>query len=91
LPDLPQNLVNLIYSNNPIADILDSLVQNTIKHNLKVLNKFKYLYYCLKFKIKFIQWFLRSNKTKIMEKNHPNKIIALLANGVDIDDLDKYL
>jgi hypothetical protein len=39
------------------------------------------------FKIKFTQWYLRSQEAKIMESYHPNKIIAILENGVNNNDL----
>jgi len=45
----------------------------------------------LKFKIKFIQCFLRANERKIMEHNHPDKVIELLENGIDVLDLEQYL
>jgi len=62
-----------------------------IRPALKTLNRFRYLYYCLKFKIKFLQWLLRSKEAQIMKQNHPDKIIKLLESGIDVLDLDKYL
>jgi hypothetical protein len=91
LPELPVMLKTIYYDNNPITDILDSLNETSLKDSVRLLNKFRYLYYCLKLKIKFIRWFLKANEEKIIEKNHPNKIAALLNNGIDIDDLEKYL
>jgi hypothetical protein len=49
------------------------------------------LYYRFKFKIKFIQWFLKTNEAQIIEQNHPDKIIELLDSGVDVLDLDQHL
>jgi hypothetical protein len=40
---------------------------------------------------KFLKWIWINREKKAMREMHPDKIIALLANGVEIDDLDKYL
>ena len=92
LPELPDSLEDLFYFNNPICDIIEVLVDDTddisiVRNTINTLNRFRHLYYRLKFKLKFIQWFLRANETKIMEQNHPDKITALLASGVDVLDL----
>lgn len=101
LPELPEFLdvlvchSNPIYLSNPIFDILASLYVDgeiiTIHNAINALNRFKYLYYCLKFKLKFIQWSLRTKEAKIMEQNHPDKIIKLLESGKDVLELEKYL
>jgi len=97
LPALPASLITFDCSNNPISGILKDLsVNNTInilltRSTINKLNRFRHVYYILKFKIKFIQWFLRANERKIMEKNHPDKIIKLLNSGVDVLKLHEHL
>jgi len=92
LPELPKSLIALECSNNQISGILKDLSVNSrdkplVRRTINKLNRFKHLYYCLRFKLKFIQWFLRANERKIMEQNHPDKITALLASGVDVLEL----
>jgi Leucine-rich repeat (LRR) protein len=96
LPELPNSLNDLDYFINPIYDIIEVLVDDAddisiVRSTINKLNRFKHLYYRLKFKLKFIQWFLRANERKIMEQTHPDKITALLASGVDVLDLDQHL
>jgi len=91
LPELPDSLGNLEYFDNPIWYIIWDLVDDNdisiVRRTINTLNRFRHLYYHLKFKLKFIQWFLRANERKIMEQNHPDKITALLASGVDVLEL----
>jgi len=92
LPELSDSLNELDYMINPIYDIIEVLVDDAddisiVRNTINKLNRFRHLYYCLRFKLKFIQWFLRANETKIMEENHPDKITALLASGVDVLEL----
>ena len=92
LPTLPQNLEILSYINNPIYKIVDnnnsySLFQ--IKKNIQILNNFRNLYYCLKFKKQLRKWLWE----KVREPNikniyNPNYLIENLG---DDDDLDTVL
>jgi hypothetical protein len=68
------------YDEDGDAAVYTRKYMNKLKNTVEILNRFKNLYYCLKFKIKFIQWFLRSQEKKIMSKNHPTKIVELLDN-----------
>jgi hypothetical protein len=58
---------------------------------IDILNDFRYIYYCLKFKNKLKKWLLKSSEKQIIKKYHPSKINELLNIGIDIDDLDSYL
>jgi Leucine-rich repeat (LRR) protein len=96
LPLLPDSLTMIVYDDNPIHDNLMELntTIDTVQQTVLILNRFRYLYYCLRYKIKFIQWFLKVNEAKIMAKTHPDKVAALLDNGIyigDIDNLEAYL
>jgi hypothetical protein len=94
LPTLPESLDGFDYLNNPIHDILEDLIDDyadelyLVNGTIKALKRFKTAYYCMKFKLKFIQWHLRTNEARIMEQNHPSRIIKLLASGVDVLELD---
>jgi Leucine-rich repeat (LRR) protein len=67
LPTLPQNLKILRCSGNPIYEIVnnDSLI--TIKQNLQILNNFRHLYYCLKFKKQLRKWLWESKRSDCKE------------------------
>ena len=90
LPTLPTNLKNLYCYNNPIYEIVngdDSFIK--IKKNIQLLNNFRHLYYCLKFKkqLKELLW------EKVREPN-AKKIYNpkyLIENLGDHDDLDTVL
>ena len=85
---LPQNLKYLSCSNNPIYEIVnnDSLIK--IKQNIQILNNFRYLYYCLKFKdqLRKLLW-EKVREPKIKMTYHPNYLINLK----EEDDLDTFL
>jgi hypothetical protein len=80
----------LFYFNNPIYEIINSFDINIIKQRLKILNNFRYLYYCLKFKKQFRNWlWVRVREPKIREKFHYNYLIKNLSN--EEANLDKVL
>jgi hypothetical protein len=96
LPTLPQHLQEFYCFNNPIYKIVHdnrSFVNNDgsfqLKQNIRTLNNFRHLFYCLKFKKQFRKWLWE----KVREPNakklyHPNYLIEKL--GED-DDLDTVL
>jgi Leucine-rich repeat (LRR) protein len=62
---------------------------NTIKPNVKILNKFRFLYYSLKFKNKFRDWLWKKvREPKIQQQYHPSRLAELLKHE-DIDDIDE--
>jgi len=89
LPTLPQNLEVLFCYNNPIYEIVngDSLIK--IKKNIQLLNNFRHLYYCLKFKKQLKEWLWEKvrelNAKKIYNPEY------LIENLGDEDDLDTVL
>ena len=56
LPTLPQNLKILYCSVNPIYEIVNSNSLFQTKQNIQILNNFRHLYYCLKFKKQLRKW-----------------------------------
>jgi hypothetical protein len=96
LPNLPQNLKILSYSNIPIYKPVNSnslinyrinLIQ--IKQNVQIINNFRHLYYCLKFKKQFRKWLWE----KVREPNAKKLYnpIYLIENLGEDDDLDTFL
>ena len=80
---LNENLKYLFCSNNPISEIIgDSQI------NLRVLNQFKYLYYCLKFKKRFrdLLW-VKIREPKIREKYSHDYLVKNLHDETDLDEL----
>ena len=67
----------------------DEYYINTIKQNLKILNKFRFLYYSLKFKNKFRYWLWKKvREPKIQKQFHPSRLLELLKDH-DINDVDE--
>jgi hypothetical protein len=63
--------------------------RNTIKQNLKILNRFRFLYYSLKFKNKFRDWLWKKvREPKIQKQFHPSRLLELLKDH-DINDVDE--
>ena len=89
LPNLPQNLEEFDCYANPIYEIINnnSLIQ--IKQNIKILNNFRYLYYCLKFKKQLRKWLWEKVREPIVKKLY--NPIYLIENLGDEDDLDIVL
>ena len=89
LPSLPRNLERLVCYNNPIYEILQGNSLFQIKQNIKILNKFRHLYYCLKFKKQLRKWLWEKvREPKIKKIYSPN---YLLENLGDEDDLNEFL
>ena len=88
-PHLPKKLTSFYYSNNPIYNIVysESFIQT--KQNIQIVNNFRYLYYCLKFKIQFRKWLWeRVREPNAKKQYHPTYLIDLIKNLSDNDDND---
>ena len=83
LPVLPEKLKVFSFFENPIEDIIHNNDLNVIKKNIKILNKFRYLYYCLKYR----KIFLRMMEPIIKKRYHPSYLDDLN----EEDDLDEKL
>jgi E3 ubiquitin-protein ligase SspH2 len=88
LPKLNENLKILYCNNYNLIYLLNENI-NIIKKNINILNKFRFLYYCLKFKKQFrILLWIKIREPKIKKKYNP---IYLINNLSENDDLDKFL
>ena len=89
LPTLPQKLQNLDYHDNPIFEIVNSNSLIKIKQHIQILNNFRHLYYCVKFKTHFRKWLWEKVRLpNAMKLYNPNYLIENLG---DEDDLDTVL
>jgi Leucine-rich repeat (LRR) protein len=89
LPTLPQNLQVFCCNNNPIYKIVNINSLSILKQNIQILNKFRYLYYCVKFKKHLRKWLWEKvREPNIMKMYHPKYLIENLGEN---DDLDTFL
>lgn len=92
LPMLPKNIEILFFGNNPIYEII---IQNDdtlliAKQKINNLNKFRHLYYCLKFKKRFRKCLWEKvREPKIVKKYHPRYLIEHFKEdeNADIDEV----
>jgi hypothetical protein len=69
----------------------DPIINETIKQNVKILNKFRFTYYALTFKKQFRDWLWKKvREEKIKKQYHPNKLLKFLEDN-DMDDIDTFL
>ena len=84
LPVLPEKLKDLHFFKNPISEIIVyNYDYNVLNKKIKILNNFRHLYYCLKYR----KIFLRIMEPIIKKRYHP----SYLYNLKEEDDLDKKL
>ena len=91
---LNENVRNIYYAANPIYEIIKHSYVNhndidKIKQKIQVLNRFKYSYYCLKFKkrLRDLLWVkIREPKIRIKYSHE-----YLVKNLNEETDLDKFL
>jgi Leucine-rich repeat (LRR) protein len=89
LPTLPQNLEILYCYNNPIYEIVNSNSLFQTKENIQILNNFRHLYYCLKFKKQLRKWLWEKVREPNVKKIY--NPIYLIENLGDEDELDTIL
>jgi hypothetical protein len=80
------NLKLLEYKYNPIHEIINSNDKYIINKRVKILNNFKYLYYCLKFKKRFrdLLW-VKVREPKIRKRYSYEYLIENLHEESDLD------
>jgi len=89
LPTLPKNLKKICFYNNYISKIVNFNCLIKIKQHIQILNNFRYLYYCLKFKKHFRKWLWE--KVRLPNVNKMYNPIYLIENLGDEDDLESVL
>jgi Leucine-rich repeat (LRR) protein len=89
LPTLPVNIQELTVYYNPIYEIVNSDTLFQIKNNIRILNNFRHLYYCLKFKKQLRKWLWE--KVREPKANKHFSPVYLIENLGDDDDLDTVL
>ena len=85
---LNENLQTIFYHNNPIYEIINSNNKDTIKQKMRILNNFRYSYYCLKFKKQFrdLLW-VKIREPKIRKKYSHSYLLEHLYEDTDLDEL----
>ena len=92
LPLFDEHLIICFYYCNPICEIInpyDKIINcKQINQKLRVLNQFRYLYYCLKFKKQLRDWlWVKIREPKIREKYSHNYLVENLHEDTDLDEL----
>jgi hypothetical protein len=88
LPILPKSLQELSFVNNPIYEIVNNYCFAQIKKNIKILNNFRHLYYCLKFKKQLRKWLWEKvREPKVKKMYSPNYLIENLGQDDDLDTI----
>ena len=99
LPSLNEHLKGLCINFTPIYNLIINLNDELdleyhlkeLNKILKIINKFRDIYYHLKFKKHFIKWLWKSKEKKIMEKYHPKYLWENLEENTDLDEfLEKW-
>jgi len=92
LPIFDEKLIICFYYRNPICEIInpyDKIINcKQINQKLRLLNQFRYLYYCLKFKKRFrdLLW-VKIREPKIRERYSHHYLVEHLHEDTDLDDL----
>jgi Leucine-rich repeat (LRR) protein len=85
---LNEKLKTLYYDVNPIFEIINSDDKDIINQKLRVLNQFRYLYYCLKFKkrLRDLLW-VKIREPKIRKKYSYEYLVEHLHEDTDLDEV----
>lgn len=92
LPTLPNHMIEFNINNNPIVEIIYNGNFNILKKNIDIVNNFRHLYYCIKFRAQFRKCLWEKiREPKIAKKYDPNYLIKNLKNNADLDKvLDEW-
>ena len=85
---LNEKLETIVYSDNPIYEIINTNDKNIIKQKMQILTNFRYLYYCLKYKkqFRYLLW-VKIREPKIRERYSHDYLVKNLHEDTDLDDL----
>jgi hypothetical protein len=87
LPDLNDKLETLWCLDNPICEIILNDNLSITKKQAQMVNRFRWLYYSLKFKKRLRDWlWIRVREPKIREKYHP-RYLDNLDEDADLDEI----
>ena len=94
LPNLPENLRCLYFYNNPIYEVINVIKNHkngyNLRHTIKNINRFRELYYCIKFKKMFRKWlYEKVREPKAMKLYSPEYLMNELKD--EETDLDEVL
>lgn len=90
IPIIPSSIyyIYIHYRNNPIYSIIHNDNFDIVKRNIIIINNFRHLYYCLKFKAQFRKYLWeRIREPKIVKKYDPNYLIEHLGDNADLDEV----
>ena len=84
LPPLNEKLERLYCKGNPINEIIKENVLRDKKKQIQIINIFRYLYYSLKFKKRFLDllW-MKIREPKIRKKYHPSNLMENIEKDTD--------
>ena len=89
ISSLPQNPKKIYCSVNPIYEIVNSNSLFQTKQNIQILNNFRHVYYCLKFKKQLRKWLWEKVREPNVKKIYNPRY--LIENLGDEDELDTVL
>jgi Leucine-rich repeat (LRR) protein len=102
MPFLSKKLTGIVcsntwfYSNFNLYDIerhsyfINSFVARDISIIINKINKFKYIYHCLKYKRQIMKWLWKMRERRATELYHPSNLIKLLETVTE-DEIDEAL
>ncbi len=89
LPIIPNTILNFAYNYNPIYDIINSDNINTINTRLSIIRKFKFLYFILKYKKRFINFYYKKVvEPRVIIRSHPSNLIKIINNNPNNDIIE---
>ena len=90
IPIIPNFIYSMFiyYRNNPIYNIVNNDNFDIVRRNIIIINNFRHLYYCIKFRAQFRKYLWeRVREPKIVKKYDPNYLIEHLGDDADLDEV----
>jgi len=90
LPNLPKRIQYWSLHDNPIYEIIGNHSLNIVRKNIAKINRFRELYYCIKYKNKFREWlWVKVREPLFMKLYSPEYLMNELKD--EETDLDEVL